>query len=70
MDTALISITRGEPTQDEVTALLVVLLACRSQPPVPAVTPASTWRAAGLRSRSFQGPAAWSPEPRRSSWRR
>jgi hypothetical protein len=63
VDPALVSIRKGQPTAEELAALLAVLQAC---PPVarPAPGPAAGRRAPRGPRRSWQSPASWSPGPR------
>jgi hypothetical protein len=60
VDPALISITKGEPTAEELAALLTVLLACEPRRPRPRAARGTGWRVSGLRSRSWRGPTSWS----------
>ena len=59
-DTPYLRVVRGEPTAEELAALVAVL-AARSAPPAPAAGPRSAWadpaRRLGLTSRP--GPGAW-----------
>jgi Acyl-CoA carboxylase epsilon subunit len=67
MDPADITIVKGEPTAEEIAALVTVLLAAVGQRPVRAAPSGITpWRASGLRSRSWQGPTSWAPPTRPS----
>ncbi|MGY1643828.1 acyl-CoA carboxylase epsilon subunit [Geodermatophilus sp. SYSU D00703] len=63
MDPAPVSIVRGEPTAEELAALLAVLQAC-APPPRPPAGPAPVRRAPRGPGRPWQGPASWSPGPR------
>lgn len=60
MDPVVISVLKGEPTPEEVAALVVALLALASEQRVPRVA-RSRWRASGLRGRCWQGPTTWPP---------
>jgi hypothetical protein len=65
MDSALLCIVKGDPTPAEVAALVTVLLARAGQQRPPAGSHPTRWRASGVRSRSWDGPASWSPAMRR-----
>jgi hypothetical protein len=56
----VISVLKGEPTPDELAALVIALLARAPEQRAAAVARRSRWQASGLRGRSWQGPAAWS----------
>lgn len=60
---ALVSITRGQPTEEELAALLAVLQACAPRPR-PRADPGRGGWTPGTRSRPWQGPVSWSPGPR------
>ena len=61
----VVRVVRGEPTADELAALVAVVTARSSAP--PKTTPRSAWtdRARLVRSRPSPGPGAW----RASGWR-
>ena len=60
MDPVVISVLKGEPTPDELAALVIALLALAPERRAARDAPRSRWRASGLRGQSWQGPAAWS----------
>ncbi|MGY1625334.1 acyl-CoA carboxylase subunit epsilon [Geodermatophilus sp. SYSU D00965] len=66
MDPALVSISKGEPTAEELAALLAVLQVCTAAPRPPA-GPGTDRRVPRAPRRSWQGPASWSPGLR--AWR-
>lgn len=59
VDPVMISVLKGQPTPDELAALVIVLLA-RAPEQRAACVARSRWRASGLRGRSWQAPATWS----------
>jgi hypothetical protein len=59
VDPVVISVLKGEPTPDELAALVIALLA-RAPEQRAACVARSRWRALGLRGRSWQGPTTWS----------
>ena len=68
-DAPLLRIVRGEPTREELAALVTVLLATRARhaaPPLPPRRPVSAWtdRARALRRPLEPGPGRW----RASAW--
>jgi hypothetical protein len=59
-DPVLISIVKGEPTAEEVAALVAVLVADVGPPAPPADSRGPGWCANGLPDRAWRSPAAWS----------
>jgi hypothetical protein len=57
----LLRVVRGEPTADEVAALVAVLAARAAAAPEPPARPRSLWRdrTALLRTQRMPGPGAW-----------
>lgn len=60
MDPVVISVLKGEPTPDELAALVIALLARAPEQRAEGVARHSRWHASGLRDRSWQAPATWS----------
>jgi hypothetical protein len=59
-DPVVISVRKGEPTPDELAALVIALLARVPEQRAAGGDRRSRWHASGLRGRSWQAPAAWS----------
>jgi len=60
----LLTVLRGEPTPDQLAALVTVVCSLRplddgAEDPAPAVEEPSTWGAPGVRSTPPAGPGAW-----------
>jgi Acyl-CoA carboxylase epsilon subunit len=60
VDPVVISVVKGEPTPEELAALVTALMARAPEQPAARVPRPSRWRASGLRGRAWQAPAAWS----------
>jgi hypothetical protein len=60
VDPIVISVRKGEPTPDELAALVIALQARMPEQQAACVARRSRWHASGLRGRSWQAPAAWS----------
>jgi hypothetical protein len=56
----VISVRKGEPTPDELAALVIALLLARAEQRAACVSHPSRWYTSGLRGRSWRAPAAWS----------
>jgi hypothetical protein len=60
VDPVVISVLKGEPTPDELAALVIALQARAPEQRAARIARRSRWHVSGLRGRSWQAPAAWS----------
>jgi hypothetical protein len=65
VDPALITVVKGEPTADELAALVSVLVALTTPQPADDRPTGRPWRGAAMREHSWLGPTSWSSGPRR-----